>query len=194
MKALPPWPRGVRGFVNFNRKNNKYYGNYRLLIDRWSEHFGKENILVRPYEPQQNTPDIVSDLLKTIGFSCGDSQRPALIGRDNESVSAYALGLIEVFQRARIDDELRNQLIAYVMSLPVENEKVSLISPEFRLKLVENELADYEYIAREYLGREDGRLFYESLPVPDPNWMAPAQPTPVQIVEATLAAIAGNSC
>ena len=78
------------------------------MLDRWSKYFGRENILVRPYEQQQNKPDIVSDLLKTIGFSCDDPHKPSLTERENESLSAYTLGLIDVFQRARIDDVLRN--------------------------------------------------------------------------------------
>jgi len=188
-KALPPWPRGVRGFVNFNKNRKNGCSNYGLLLDRWSKHFGRENILVRPYEQLQNKPDIVSDLLKTIGFTCDDPQKPRLTERENESLSAYTLGLIDVFQRTQIDDVLRNQLITYAMSLPVESEKAGLISPKFRLKLVEENLADYEYIAREYLRREDGRLFYEPLPVPDPDWQVPVQATRMQIVEATLAAM-----
>jgi hypothetical protein len=159
------------------------------LLDRWSKHFGKENILVRPYERQQNQPDIVSDLLNTMEFSCVECQMPALTERRNESMSLHALGLVDAFQRADIDDVLRRRLIDYAQSLPGAGEKTSLVSPAYRLKLVEEQLADYEYIAREYLGREDGRLFYEPLPVPDPAWEAPVLATPAQIVEATLAAV-----
>ncbi len=44
------------------------------------------------------------------------------------------------------------------------------IEPELLLSLVEQNQDDYEYIAREYLGREDGRLFYDPLPDTTALW------------------------
>lgn len=38
------------------------------MVDRWAKVFGKTNILVRPYERQQNKPNIVTDILQIKGW------------------------------------------------------------------------------------------------------------------------------
>jgi hypothetical protein len=48
--------------------------NYRLLLKRWEEVFGRENILVRPYGTSLVDRDVCSDLFSLMGVS--DEQRP----------------------------------------------------------------------------------------------------------------------
>jgi hypothetical protein len=187
--ARPPWNRGIMGFVNFNRKKNKIVGKYRHLLDRWAEQFGKENILVRPYELEQNHPNLVFDLLRTIGMAHLLNELPSDIPRENTSSSTRSIQLLDIFQRLRVKEDVRLRLIKYAMVLPSDECKQKLLSPEQRRKLIEEHLNDYEYIAREYMGRENGQLFTEPLPELDHEWQAPPHPTPMEVAETVITAL-----
>lgn len=192
MKVQPPWNPGIMGFVNFNRKKNKFYGKYRHLLDRWAEQFGKENILVRPYEREQNQPSLVFDLLNTIGMAHLVNEIPTDMPSENRSLSVLSIQLLDIFQRLRVEEDVRLRLIEYAKDLPADECKRNLLNPDQRHRLIKENSQDYEYIAREYMGRSDGCLFTEPLPELDPDWQAPPNPTPVEVAEAVVAALMGS--
>jgi hypothetical protein len=64
MVAKPPWEQGFESYVNFRKRKTPKHGCYRELVDRWAKVSGKENIIVRPYERQQNKPNIVNDIYR----------------------------------------------------------------------------------------------------------------------------------
>lgn len=174
MVTDPPWSPGFEGWLGFQEERNPRYGDYRLLVDSWGERFGKENIRVRPYEAQQYAPDIVTDFLRTAG-------RPDVIDalrvepqRVNEGLSRQGLLFLEAIQRMKLDAGTRSRLIQHAASMGRNERRQPIASPATRRRLVECNLADYEYIAREYMGREDGILFREEYPDPDEEWEPPA--------------------
>lgn len=190
MVAEPPWGRGFDRYLRYQRMRNPGYGNYRVLLSRWDEVFGSDNIIVRPYEKQQNVPNVVVDILHAIG--CGEIAQqmdvhPACV---NSSLHCDTVQLIDAFQRARIEPELRRRLIAHAIATAPSGVTQSLVEPATRRRLVDENMQDYDYIARKYLGREDGRMFLEPLPDPDEPWTAKPRPTPPAIVEATVKALA----
>lgn len=191
-------PTGIESFIEFQRKRLQLQSHYRRLLDRWSAVFGHENIIVRPYESGQNAPDIVVDLLRSIFTAMGmelDEIAPLLSVRSirrNLSLAPRTLQLLEVFQRARIDSDVRVRLIRHALSLPIIERPQSMLSPQSRLALIEENSDDYEYIAREYLGREDGRLFYDPLPDTNESWQPPVPLSQQELVEETVAALLGT--
>lgn len=195
-KTQPPWPRGINAFIRFSRQQDSWRGNYRQLLDRWAAVFGREKIIVRPYEAQQNAPDIVVDLLRTIALEPGmdiEQQLPQFAGlrspRRNASLAPRTLQLLDAFQRAKLDPGIRERLIQHALSFSITEPSQSILSPARRLELIDENAADYEYIAREYMGREDGRLFYDPLPDPDEPWQPPSLMPQQKIVEETVAAL-----
>ena len=50
------------------------------------------------------------------------------------------------------------------------SEKQHLLSPQQRREIIAKYEESNTKVAREYLGREDGRLFYAPLPDPDEPW------------------------
>jgi len=194
-KTPPPWAQGIDAFIRLSRKKSLWKSNYRQLLDRWAAAFGRENIIVRPYESQQNAPDIVVDFLRTISMKTESdfTQLPDLMdirsARRNISITPRAMQLAEIFLRTQIAADIRERLIRHAISLPRTEANQSILSPARRLKLIEKNAADYEYIAREYMGREDGRLFYDPLPDPNEPWQPPDPLTQQEIVEETVAAL-----
>jgi hypothetical protein len=189
MVAEPPWGRGFDRYLRYQRMRNPKYGNYRALLNRWDEVFGSDNIIVRPYEKQQNAPNVAVDLLHAIGRGGIAQQMDVQPGSVNSSLHGDTVHLIDAFQRARIDPELRRRLIEYAIATAPAGVTQSLVEPDIRRRLVEENMQDYAYIARKYLGRKDGRMFLEPLPDPDEPWIARPRPTPSAIVEATVQAL-----
>lgn len=197
MVAQPPWIRGFQGFLDFNRKKNPQFGNYRTLLERWVKIFGQENIMVRPYEREQNQPNIIADFLTSIGcpdlyslISDGD------VRQVNQSIDARSIFLLETFQRMNVDQNVRQALIDQVLKDANSESNTPFISPEIRRRLVDEEADQYRYIARTYLGRPDGVLFFEPLPDPQAAWAKPEYPTIVEvanIVAQVLTSPAGDS-
>ncbi|MFZ0132231.1 MAG: hypothetical protein WAK95_06790 [Desulfobacterales bacterium] len=184
MVAQPPWIRGFQGFLNFNHRKNSQVGNYRALLDRWEKFFGRENIVVRPYEREQNQPDIIADFLSAIG--CADHCSifsESVIPNVNPSLDARSIFLLETFQRMKTDQNVRQALIDHVLKNADPQRKAPYVSPEIRRRLVDENAQQYDYIARTYLNRPDGALFNDPLPEPDAAWANPEDPTIVEVAE-----------
>ncbi|MCP8688672.1 hypothetical protein [Marinobacterium sedimentorum] len=192
MKHLPPWNQGPQGFINYNLKRNKYYGDYRYLIDRWSKIVGRNNIIVRPYEPEQNQPDLAYDFLESIGARELAEQMPRMDQRENSSLTLASVQLMDIFQRIDTNPEIHKKLLDHARSFRSDDTHSlkELINPQFLLKLLDSYEKDYTYIAQEYIGRKDGRLFYEALPELDSEWKAPRWPTQAEVAQEVLKVVA----
>lgn len=185
----PPWKIGVREYLTYQKKKNPKFGDYRLLINRWAEAFGKENILVRPFETQQNQPTIVDDFFTTMQLEAIPAKLKIPPIKINQSLDDYTLSMIDSLQRANINPDLRRKMIAYVLDKVSYDSNTTLINPKLRLKLIANNTPAYEYIAKEFLNRADGKLFVAPLPSIDTVWKPIRKPTPAEAIEMTLASL-----
>jgi len=193
MVENPPWVRGFEGFLNFNRNKSKQVGNYRALLERWSNTFGKENIIVRPFEREQNQPNIVADFLTAIGCApifenFSEYNLPCV----NQSLDFRTICLIDIFQRMNVDQSTRQLLIDHVTANANPKGCKQFLSPEERRKLVDERKGLYEYIAKTYLNRADGRLFLEPLPDPRADWATPKTPSMVEVAEIVADVLSPN--
>jgi hypothetical protein len=70
---------------------------YKLLLDRWVEAFGKENVAVRRFEPADfHNSDLIDDLASAIGLDTKGLQR---LPRANPSLDAESLAFLRGFNR-----------------------------------------------------------------------------------------------
>lgn len=182
----PPWDKTFKSYIDFFYNNRPDVGNYPLLLDRWAEVFGKENMIVRPYEERQNEPGLVVDFMKAIGRDDLAEEVIADTNRVNDSVDMTTLLLIDTFQRARISPDVRESLINHVLSNKKPSSIQAGMDPKLLLELAERHQDDYAYIAREYLGRADGRLFYDPLPDASMSW----QESSISILEQVMESVA----
>lgn len=190
MVVQPPWQRGFQGFLKFNRKQNPQFGNYRALLDRWDKTFGRENIIVRPYEREQNQPDIIADFLSSIGFADLNSHfSEGDVCQINKSLDPRSIFLLETFQRMQIDADTRQSLIDYVIGRanPVIDQPA--LPPETRRALADENRQLYQYIAQTYMNRPDGILFFEPLADSQEAWTRPGEPTVVEVAEVVARAL-----
>ena len=189
----PPWGNnGVRAFINFHKNKKNGYGNYRFLLDNWAEHFGKENIYVIPYEGygyDKQNKNIISDILEPInlpGLSVKLPEPPKLV---NKSLPANELAYIDFLLRTRIDEATKRKIMKNVLSSDTHAKCQSILSLEERLKLINENQGDYEYISNQYLKNGQLSLFLEPLPDHEENEICFKRPSPQKIIEMTYMAL-----
>ena len=193
MVAKPKWKRSFEEFIKFQKKHGARYWDYRRLLDRWASVFGKDNIIVRPFEFRQIGSNVIGDILKIIGAShlCKNLDCDAAKLQVNESISALSLLLIEEFQRANIPKSIRTKLIAHALQVKSSKGLDAICPPSILKQQIEENLEDYKYIARHYFGRRDGRLFYEDIPALEDSKSDEILLTRERLLEETIKALTG---
>jgi hypothetical protein len=145
-------------------------------LDMWAEVFGKENIIVRPYERSQlYKGDVLADFLHHIfGF---EMDHGFILPEEEANTRLHPIVLeykrlvnhlpLSKPERRKTTDPLRD-LSAFLSAKGRKSYPV--FSPAQRLELIDKYAEENAVIAREYLGRADGRMFYDSRPNPDEEW------------------------
>jgi len=163
--ASPPWGPGFAAFWQHATKKANRHATYSSLIDAWAKMFGRDRITVRPYEPVQLPNGIVADFMGIAGIEPTGFKTDL---RKNPSLSQAGLTQIDRLQRRRIPGFIRTRLIAKAVLTDQISTNGSFgadqIPPDIRAQVIDENLSDYAYIARTYLNRPDGRLFYEPMP------------------------------
>jgi len=152
---------------------------YEKLLDSWKILFGIENIIVRPYERQQfRNGNIVDDLLYAI-FGIDDTDGFDISRENNNprlSLSALEFKRLINNLLTDIDDSGRfNDLLLEYSEIEDKSSSEifasnSPISPANRLIIMDRFKQSNSNVARDYLGRADGELFYEPLPDSGNDW------------------------
>jgi hypothetical protein len=154
--------------------------NYLKLLDRWSRIFGRENIIVRPLEKEQ-IPNIYQDFLKNIGIVSFDEfiktedrnikpniAQISAINFINQKI-AVKLGLKQQgfhhFSRQNKNLAFKNYPRSFFKHTQhwQADEKYNFIPYETAVEILEGCQEQNTRIAKQYLNREDGCLFYEPL-------------------------------
>lgn len=158
----------------------KNYLDYILKLDSISQMLGKENLIVRIYEKQQLVGhNIITDFLSVLGIPldqddwCKSEQENHSLGDNYVEISRQ----VNSVQRAKnileggngiwswSDWEVQNDFQNVCMNLSYafcENKgEVAFFTLDERQRFLEKFAADNENIARKYLQREDGILFYD---------------------------------
>ena len=143
----------------------------------WSTIFSKESIIVRPYEKGQfYGGTIFSDFLY---YAFGLPWEDEFV-LPSAGINTHLHRIVMEYKR--MVNHLpcpphtqRAMTVAILRELSKQffdlgRKDVSVFSPQERLRMIQEHASYYEEIARDYLGREDGRLFYDPLPDPTEEW------------------------
>ncbi|MDN3522087.1 hypothetical protein [Halomonas ramblicola] len=145
-----------------------FAGNQVEEISNISEIFGKENVVVRPYQRKQMVSgSIFSDFLSHVGIKEEGFSYPEKNPNPRLSIDALEFKRMSnaVLQTKKEAQYLLRPLIEYSNAKHRSTSEIyrsyTLISRDVRKEILDRYSEDYSYIAKEYLGREDGNLFYE---------------------------------
>lgn len=134
-------------FEEFFQKRKKI-GDYLTVLEKWEALFGRENLMVRPYDTPSGSVDIIADFLTLLGIDpTREFARPP---RSNSSPRVELVNVIRAANRTedlRLNDrmfaELRQRNRAYARS-------GDLLSPEQRLRIVDHYGEANAEMARRY--------------------------------------------
>ncbi|MBN1638299.1 MAG: hypothetical protein JW866_04995 [Ignavibacteriales bacterium] len=167
-------------FENFLDKKNviNYYSYLRLdedyftFLKKWSRIFGKEKIIVRPFERKQlYKEDIFSDFLKILGVENIENfkvQKPVNVSFGREML-AFIRQMNILFKKNSINFKLPKTSSLHELENILAFPKSNLISPIKSMGILNEHRESNSKIAREFLGRKDGLLFLDKEPdVNDP--------------------------
>jgi hypothetical protein len=164
-----------KSLSDFLRENTGFSDrwNWYKKIRPWTETFGKEAIIVRVYEKNQfYKNDLIRDFLFTIGRELTDDFRLPAKEQSNIGMGLDALEIMRICNAKIEDPEIKKILRNSLVKIDPKGilEPYSLLSPKDRNHFIREYEPGNQKVAREYLGREDGILFFEPLPDPDEPW------------------------
>lgn len=172
MVVDPPWEPNFRSYHAHTLRRGRLHVDYAAFLRQWGEVFGNENLIVRPYERAQ-IGDVAVDAMERIGHADLLAQvKPGEV-RVNPSLSPVQVAVIDALQRTAMPRRRRRELIEAVAEAKCAGDAGSLVPRSMRRQLVEENRGSYAEIARTYLGRSDGTLFYEPDPEPGEDDSAP---------------------
>ena len=169
-----------RSFDEYLHSNDvsKDFLEYQLKLGLISRIIGRENLIVRVYEKQQLVGnDIITDFLSVLGIPSDkdDWERgefPNLSLRGNylelnrlinsvQSMNGYLGGQNNIWRDTDIRRDFYDVCVGLSSFFNQDNREYGFFSLDERKKFVGKFASDNEQIAREYLHRDDGILFYD---------------------------------
>jgi hypothetical protein len=134
-------------------------------------------LLIQPFEPAQMPQGLMPQVLKLLDLA--GLPAPKEEASSNERLHPHVTQLLA--QRSgeqRLIGEQYNRLIRQLAQYQAADGspvKANLFSPAQRKAVLDLVREEYAQIAKEFLGREDRRLFFEPEPEPSDDWQPPSQ-------------------
>lgn len=138
---------------------------YLRKLDQISKMIGKENCIVRVYEKQQLRGEygVISDFLSLLGF-VSEWKKWKKHSKSNSRLTGNYIEIKRVFNSIRKAGYLPSAELVYIfetLSQEKGKEEKGYFITEERVRFMEQFLDENKQIAREYLQRKDGELFYD---------------------------------
>lgn len=165
-------------------KQNKAYGDYYNLLQMWHKLFGYDNLIIKVYEKSQFKNGLINDFLNSIDFPLEASQMKydSLSLSSNISQSRKATKIMRFLNQInggntplqkRVKRKVvglyhevlstENYLSNMIAKIPNSILNDELISVQDRIEILQEFAESNRRVAEDYLGRQNGQLFYSSL-------------------------------
>lgn len=165
----------MHGFTKNISEDINYNFDYYQFLQNLKEKFPKANLTIRVYEKGEfKDGNIFSDFLSILGLDLTNEYKieKKVI---NPSLTTEKMEFTRYINMLDLPIDFRTQVSRLIIHSALNSNEVSLfrkqdlISPQEAKKLLEEYKNGNEKIAREFLGREDGKLFYDEI-IEDLNW------------------------
>lgn len=164
--------------------NFKYQANYYSTIELWKKNFGVNNIIVRVFEKEQiQNGNVADDFLDILNLKLEYNKNCKDLNFSNPENISYSGKVIKMINLIELASQIRRLpegkywylytkfaffrmdkriQLAIFLSRFVPNSVVSeeLLSKEDRISIMKEFEESNKKLAKEYLGRENGKLFY----------------------------------
>jgi hypothetical protein len=150
---------------------------YPSIIQPWVDVFGRENVVVRPFEKEQFVDgDLLHDFCAAAALPRADCTFE--IPSQNVSYNMELHDMLRMYSSALGESARSTKMIRFLESqghdefFSSKHFSKFAIPAECRLKILQRCEESNRRIAKEFLGREDGVLFHEPWPSPDEPYQA----------------------
>lgn len=151
---------------------DEYPLDYWVLLNRWANAFGKNNIIVRIYDKQQlKNNSLIEDFLEIFNLELTkEFQLPK--GNSNPRLCPEALEYMKLLNRISREKKITDTFYKMLVKYSVQNRTDSacsyfadqyLLDFKKRVALIKQYHNSNALVAREYLNRHDGQLFDENV-------------------------------
>lgn len=135
--------------------------NYFELMAPWVEIFGKDNVMMKPFEKGQFFKnDLIHDFLDAVDFKA----KVVNSSIKNESPTIEFVEALRLFGCSIPIRAERAAFLRILRSMPIklDSTKYTLFTPEKRKAVLDLYKESNQLVAEKYLGRSDGMLFYDT--------------------------------
>jgi hypothetical protein len=146
---------------------------YDKLLARWVKVFGKENVVVRPYEKQQfKNQDLIADFLEIVGLELSADFKK-LKKNANPRLPTETIEYMRLLNCLIKDKKQRKKVKIRLMDYSAARFKDgtesvfynhALFSPDQKREIIARYDVSNQGVARDHLGWENGCLFQKPLP------------------------------
>ncbi len=181
MESSPP---DIRRFM---RKEGA--ADYLNSLTHWAAAVGENSMIVRPYECEQLPEGLIPDFLDCIGIGASRASEFTAASSVNVTIETELIEFLRIANGLGLSKNEHAMLLHALTEISRRGDKSELLhkrnvfSPEERRMLLEALEEENEELARTFLGRPDGRLFYAPPPSDDTTW------TPMALSVESLAQI-----
>jgi hypothetical protein len=161
----PPWELDIKDYIIQLLGGGGNMPHYLTVLDRWATEFGQESIVVRPFENGQfKRGNLVCDFFDSV-FPRHEVKAEAVDITENLSVSPEKLYLIGLLRRWPKSPQ-RDAAIGELQKAPdgsgtVIPENFGVLTEKQRSSIIQFFKPEYAIIARRFLSRSGGRLFFD---------------------------------
>jgi hypothetical protein len=166
-----PWELETSRFTPdrfLERRAQFHWLDYGAMLRRWIEVFGQGNVDVRVFEEARESANFTDEFCQLCAIDTSDLEQPKRA--QNASVSPAAgelLRHLHLFRRAPVDRMVLIRLTAEVFVTLGLNEERHVYSGRERQRLLQAFGSSNRWVAKNLLGREDGKLFPGEMPDDD---------------------------
>ena len=166
-------------------ENGERY-DYKHILSMWSDVFGRENMIVRRFEPSAlKGKDVVVDALDVLGVDCSDLPVSTRANKRLPVDTLLFLNLLNAGALPALLGGYRARVIDSLTLYPSKRPRQQLISNQLRRKIIEYYDQRNMEVASLYLGA-DGPLFMSPLPDEDAAWKPVYPLIPKEILDLTI--------
>jgi hypothetical protein len=153
-------------------------GNYYDKVGLWKSVFPDATLIIRPFEKEQLRGGLIEDFLSHIGLSMKNNYNiPEK--RVNPSLDYMTLTFLRCMNELDLTQHEHAQMKNALRDISAKLRgahyfrELGLLSPAERFEVLERFESSNSKLAKEYLNRKDGKLFYEDWPDPSKNTVNP---------------------
>jgi hypothetical protein len=163
--------------ISFGEWREKFYfrGDYLSVVRAWAEAFGKDNLVIRPYERDGRTIDVVEDFLGFLGIEMVDELERNKAGRNNPSPRRELMELYRAFNQLDVDVDRDKFFYNVIRRNEDYIRSADLLGAEECAALASEFAAGNATLAREFYTGSDP-LFPDMKPVAPPEIWSPESP------------------